>query len=152
MPITDIEAYCSKPARPDNGFPEDGDYYGIAGKGSFRQVHDGTSCILEIPVKVNEGEYAGHEVNVALFYYLRGEWQEETLERMKKIMAQTDERLMKETFTRALENFASVIGGRKVKIRQFTGKTGKRFLNLDEVYDSSFVGGSELLTENDIPF
>jgi hypothetical protein len=135
MPIQDINEYWKKPPKPENGLPENGEYYARAGKGQFKSVHDGTSEFLEVPVVVEEGDYSGTEVTVTFFYLLRSEWQEPALERMKKLMAQTDARILSQAFATSLQWFADLIQGRKVKLEQYTAKSGKTYIEIKEVLE-----------------
>ncbi len=137
MTIADINEYWKKPPKPENGLPEDGEYYARAGLGSVKNAHDYTSEFLEIPITVEEGPYAGEKVDVVFFYQLRGAWNSPSLERLKKLHDQVDPRIRTNSpdFLTANQHFMNLLNGRKVKLEQRTSKDGKTYLELKEVFE-----------------
>jgi hypothetical protein len=127
----------AKPYNPGGGLPEDGDYYGRANEAKVKVLDSGKE-IFEIPVTVEEGQYAGEKVTIAFFYMTEG-----GMNALKSAMNKTDKRILGlSSLDAALESMVNLLTGRKVKFNQKT-KDDKCYYNLVEVYDQA--------TPSDIP-
>lgn len=150
----DINAEWKKAPKPDNGLPEDGDYFGRIGNAEIMASKDGATEWLKLPIVVQEGQYGGEKIEINFFYQSKGEYKPHAIDKLKKLSDQADKRIRENApdFMTSLETLSTVLAGRAVKFNQTT-KDKTVWLEILEVFDGAEErNNSPALTEADLPF